>query len=209
MPYVYTEQGVAMLTSVIHSDVAVKMSVLIMNAFVAMKKYINMNLLEQKYINNQVMKNTEDIKLLQESFSKFEEKRKFSEIYFKGQIYDAYSKIYEIFNEAREELIIIDNYADNTILDIVKRVKTKVTIITRRNNLLTIQDIQKYNRQYDNLRVKYDNGFHDRYFVLDGEKVYHCGASVNRIGYKTFSINSIEDVLVVEGLLKRVKNILA
>ncbi len=209
MPYVYTEQGVAMLTSVIHSDVAVKMSVLIMNAFVVMKKYINMNLLEQKYINNQVMKNTEDIKLLQESFSKFEEKRKSSEIYFKGQIYDAYSKIYEIFNEAREELIIIDNYADNTILDIVKRVKTKVTIITRRNNLLTIQDIQKYNRQYDNLRVKYDNGFHDRYFVLDGEKVYHCGASVNRIGYKTFSINSIEDVLVVEGLLKRVKNILA
>lgn len=86
-PYVFTEQGVAMLSAVLKTKVAEEISVRIMDAFVAMKKYISNDLLEQKYINNQVMKNTEDIKLLQESFNKLEEKRKNNEIFFKGQIY--------------------------------------------------------------------------------------------------------------------------
>lgn len=101
LPYAFTEQGVAMLATVIRTEVAEEISIKIMDAFVAMRKYIGSNLIEQKYINNQVKKNTEDIKLLQYSFSKFEEKRKVNEIYFNGQIYDAYSKIYEIFNEAK------------------------------------------------------------------------------------------------------------
>ena len=83
-----------------------------MDAFVMMRKYISTSLLEQKYINNQVMKNTEDIKLLQNSFSKFEEKKKVNEIYFKGQIYDAYSKILDILKEANNEIVIIDSYLD-------------------------------------------------------------------------------------------------
>ena len=106
-PRVFTEQGVAMLATILKSKVATNISIQIMDAFVAMRKYIGSNLLEQKYINNQVMKNTEDIKVLQESFSKFEEKRKINEIYFNGQIYDSYSKIYEIFNSTKNKLIII------------------------------------------------------------------------------------------------------
>ena len=107
LPYVFTEQGVAMLSSVLRTELAEKVSISIMRTFVAMRKYIGSNLLEQKYINNQVMKNTEDIKVLQESFCKFEEKRKVNEIYFNGQIYDAYFKIYEIFNFAKNKLVII------------------------------------------------------------------------------------------------------
>ena len=208
LPYVFTEQGVAMLATVLRTEVAEEVSIKIMDAFVAMKKYVSTNLIEQKYINNQVLKNTEDIKLLQESFHKFEEKRKVNEIYFDGQIFDAYSKIQEIFKRATKELIIIDAYADNTILDIIKRLKTDVIIITKPNNLLTKQDIKKYNLQYNNLKVYYDNTFHDRYFILDGNEAYHCGASINRIGYKTFSITLIGDTEMCNTLINRVNKII-
>lgn len=208
LPYVFTEQGVAMLATVLRTSVASQMSVSIMRAFVTMRKFISTNLIEQKYINNQVLKNTEDIKLLQELFQKFEEKRKDSEIYFNGQIFDAYSKIYEIFNSANEYLIIIDIYADNTLLDIIKRLRAEVVIITKRNNLLTEQDITKYNKQYHNLKVIYDNTFHDRYFLIDKKQVYHCGTSINRIGYKTFSINLISDEEVCNSLISKINKII-
>ena len=129
LPYVFTEQGVAMLATVLRTDVASEMS-----------------LLEQNYVNNMLLEHEYKIKLLQDSFPKIEEKKKINEIYFNGQIYDAYSKIQEIFNSANNNLVIIDAYADNTILDIIKRLKIKVTIITKSNNLLTEQDIAKYNK---------------------------------------------------------------
>ena len=206
-PFVFTEQGVAMLSSVIHTDVAIKASIKIMDAFVAMRKYISRDLLEQKYINNMVLEDHYKIKVLEASFNKLEERKKVNEIYFDGQIYDAYSKIQDIFKEAKEELIIIDGYADNTILDIIKRLKVDVTIITKPNNLLTKQDILKYNRQYKNLKVKFESSFHDRYFILDNKTVYHCGSSINRIGYKTFSITLIGDTEVCNLLLNKVKKI--
>ena len=207
-PYVFTEQGVAMLSSVLHSEIAIKMSIQIINAFVIMRKYISNNLIEQRYINSLVLDHDSEIKLLKESFCKIEEKRKVNEIYFNGQIFDAYSKINDIFNETTNNLIIIDAYADNTILDIIKRLNVEVVIITKSNNLLTSQDIIKYNQQYHNLRVIYDHSFHDRYFILDKSIVYHCGASINRIGYKTFSINLISDNHVCNSLISRVNNII-
>ncbi len=206
LPYVFTEQGVAMLATVIKTEVAEQVSIQIMDAFVAMRKYISTNLLEQKYINNQVMKNTEDIKILQETFSKLSEKRKDHEIYFNGQIYDAYSKIYEIFNSAKTSLTIIDAYADNTILDIIKRISIPVTIITKEKMLLTKQDITRYNEQYNNLTVIFDNTFHDRYFIIDNEEIYHCGTSINRIGHKTFSITLINDDCILDMLLDKINN---
>ena len=205
---VFTEQGVAMLATILKTDVATKVSIAIMDAFVAMRKYISSNLLEQKYINNMVFEHDSQIKLLQSTFNKLEEKKKVNEIYFDGQIYDAYSKIQEIFKEAKKEIIIIDGYADNTILDIIKRLKVNVTIVTKPNNLLTKQDVLKYNKQYYNLKVIYDNSFHDRYFILDGKTVYHCGASINRIGYKTFSITLIGDEYMCKLLSSRVNKII-
>jgi len=205
---VFTEQGVAMLATVLKTHIATKVSISIMDAFVAMRRYVSSNLIEQKYINNLVLEDHEKIKTLELSFNKFEEKRKVNEIYFNGQIYDAYSKIQDIFKSATKKLIIIDTYADNTLLDIIKRLNIQVIIITKPNNLLTKQDIEKYNKQYKNLKVIYNNTFHDRYFVLDEEVVYHCGTSINRIGYKTFSINLISDEEVCNALISKVNKIL-
>ncbi len=207
-PYVFTEQGIAMLSSVLHSETAVTISIKIINAFIAMRKYISTNLIEQKYINDLVLEDHEKIKTLELSFTKFEEKKKVNEIYFNGQIYDAYSKIQEIFDEATKEIIIIDSYADYTLLDIIKRLNVKTTIITKPNNLLTKQDIIRYSKQYNNLKVIYDNTFHDRYFILDNKIVYHCGASVNRIGYKTFSITLINDEEICQALINKVYKII-
>ena len=105
LPYVFTEQGVAMLASVLRTKIAAEVSVNIMRAFVMMKKYISSNLLEQKYINNIVLEDHSKLKLLEDSFYKLSEKRKASEIYFNGQIFDAYSRIINIFKEAKKELI--------------------------------------------------------------------------------------------------------
>lgn len=204
---VFTEQGIAMLATVLKTPIATKVSIAIMDAFVVMRRYISTNLVEQKYINDIVLEHDSKIKILQKSLDKLSNKTKENNIYFNGQIYDAYFKIYEIFNETNNKLIIIDNYADNTILDIIKRLSIKVIIITKRNNLLTEQDINKYNEQYHNLKVIYNNTFHDRYFIIDDKIVYHCGASVNRIGYKTFSITLISDNSIANVLISKIKNL--
>ena len=207
LPYAFTEQGVAMLATILRTKVAEIVSIRIMDAFVSMRKYISNNLIEQKYINNMVIEHDSQIKLLQESLDKLEEKRKVDEIYFNGQIYDAYSKILEIFKQATKILSIIDAYADTTILDMIKRLNVEVVIITKDNHLLTQQDIIKYNEQYHNLRVYYDHTLHDRYFILDEKEVYHCGASIDRIGYKTFSITLIGDNDVGKSLMEKLEKL--
>ena len=141
LPYVFTEEGVAMLATVLRTPVAEEVSIRIMDAFVLMRKYISTNLMEQKYINNMVLEHDTQIKLLQHSFNKLEDKKKTNEIYFDGQIYDAYSKILDIFKFAKSSLTIIDSYADNVILDMIKRLNISVLLITKSNSLLTNQDI--------------------------------------------------------------------
>ena len=205
---VFTEQGVAMLSTSLKSIIAIKTSIAIMDAFVAMRKYISSNLIEQQYINNLVLEDHENIKLLQESFSKFEEKKINNETYYKGQIYDAYSKILEIFKTSKKELIIIDRYACAIVLDMIKKLKIKVIIITKRNSLLTNQDIERYNSQYNNLKVVYSDDYHDRYFIIDKKDVYHSGTSINHAGSRTFSINKWEDKKVCENFINSINNIL-
>ena len=207
LPYVFTEEGVAMLATVLRTPVAEEVSIRIMDAFVLMRKYISTNLMEQKYINNMVLEHDTQIKLLQHSFNKLEDKKKTNEIYFDGQIYDAYSKILDIFKFAKSSLTIIDSYADNVILDMIKRLNISVLLITKSNGLLTNQDIERYNKQYHNLTIKYDNTFHDRYFILDNEVLYHCGASINRIGYKTFFITLVGDDSIRKMLIDKINKI--
>ncbi len=197
-----------MLASVLRTPIATKVSVSIMRAFVIMRKYISNELIEQKYINNLVIKHDEDIKLLQDSFNRFEEKKKENEIYFNGQIYDAYSKIVDILNDAHNNIIIIDNYADKTVLDMIRNIKIDVIIICKTNSLLKEIDINKYQKQYNNLKVFYSNDFHDRYIILDQKEIYHCGASLNYAGNKTFSINKLEDKIVKGSLIKYVLTII-
>ncbi len=202
---VFTEQGVAMLATILKSDTATKVSLAIMDAFVLMRKYISNNLIEQKYINNQVLKNTEDIKILQESFQQFEEKKITNEIYFNGQIYDAYSKLLDIMKEAKKELIIIDNYADKSILDMIRNLSVNVIIICKSKGLLKEIDIKKYQEQYHNLKVIFNDTFHDRYLILVKSIVYHCGASLNYAGSKTFSINKLGDEYLINALIQNIK----
>jgi len=208
LPYAFTEQGVAMLATILRTKVADEVSMHIIDAFVAIRKYISSNLISQQIINNQVIQNTNDIKLLKESFKILESKKKEDAIFFDGQIFDAYSKIYEIFTLAQDSLIIIDSYADITLLDIIKKLNINVTIITKQNCHLTNQDIEKYNEQYNNLNVIYNDTFHDRYFILDNKIIYHCGASINRIGYKTFSISLMNDESICSLLLDRLNDII-
>ena len=208
LPYVFTEQGVAMLATILRTNIASQISIDIMRAFVAMRHYIGNNDYRLFNVETKLLEHDNNIKLLQESFDKLEEKKKISEIYFNGQIYDAYSKIQDIFKSATKKLIIIDAYADNTLLDIIKRLNIEVIIITKKDNLLTNQDINKYNKQYHNLKVVFNNNFHDRYFIIDKTYVYHCGTSINRIGYKTFSINLISDEEVCNVLINKVNEII-
>ena len=215
-PRVFTEQGVAMLATVLKSDVATKVSIAIMDAFVLMRKYISSNLMEVSYMQKQIMinsnninQNTEDIKKLQESFNKFEEKKEnVNEIYFYGRIYDAYSKIVDILKEGKEEVIIIDRYADKSVLDMIRDIKAQVILIVKRNGLLKEIDVEKYNKQYHNLKIKYDNTYHDRYIIIDRKKVYHLGSSLNQAGSRTFSINILEDEkireLIISSLYKQI-----
>ena len=128
-PRVFTEQGVAMLATILKTKVATEVSIKIMDAFVSMRHYISSNLLEQKYINNMVLEHDYDIKIIQESLDKLENDKEINEVYFNGKIYDAYSKVLDIFSDAKEELIIVDRYTDKTILDMVKNLELFLSLV--------------------------------------------------------------------------------
>ena len=214
-PRVFTETGVAMLSTILKSKIAIETSIAIMDAFIAMRHYISSNLLEQKYLNTMILKheneinqNINDIKLLQESFNKLEENKEVNEIYFNGKIYDAYSKIIDIFKEAKKELIIIDRYTDKTILDMICNLNCKVILITGLKTKLTKLDILKYNQDYSNLKVVYNDTFHDRYFIIDKNKIYHSGNFLNHIGFRKSSIDVMQDDIVKKALLSDIKGII-
>jgi hypothetical protein len=203
-PYAFTEQGVAMLATVLHTPVAAEVSVNIMRSFVKMRKYISVNLIEQDNMKNMLIKHDNEIKLLQESFSKLEEKEKINHIFYEGQIYDAYSLLIDIFRKAKKEIIIIDNYADKSILDMITNLNVKVTIVTKKFNLLKDIDIKKYNKQYHNLKIIYSDKFHDRFIILDKKVLYHSGASYKDLGNKCFAITKIEDKWYLETIIKNI-----
>ena len=202
-PRVFTEQGVAMLATILKSPTATQVSIAIMDAFVSMRRYISSNLLEQKYINNQVLKNTEDIKLLQESFKEFDKKKELNDMFFEGQFYDAYSLLIDILNTATKNIIIIDNYIDKKFLDICAKIKVSFIIVTKEIDKI---DLEKYNKQYNNIKVRISNKYHDRFIILDNKTLYHCGASFKDLGKKCFCISKIENDNVLKELLKIVNS---
>jgi hypothetical protein len=202
IPRVFTEQGVAMLATILKSKTATLVSIQIMDAFVAMRKYIYSNSIEQKYINNLVMKHEERINTI---FDYFDEKYPINEIYLPGQIYDAYSKILDIIHLAKVDLIIIDSYADKYVLDMISKIKVSVTIVLSTNSRLSELDIDKYNKEYNNLTLIYNDSFHDRFIILDKKKMYHLGTSLNNAGTKTFSINKVEDTRWLKLVLDQIE----
>lgn len=201
-PYVFTEQGVAMLSAVINSDVAINVSVKIMDAFVSMRRYLSSNLSDYNYITKLVLKHETQI---DELFSYFESKYPKNDIYLQGEVYDAYSKILDILLLAKESLIIIDSYADKYVLDMISKVNVPVTIVLSTKSRLSELDVNKYKQEYNNLTLIYNDTFHDRFIILDNKILYNLGTSINNAGTKTFIINRIEDIRILNIILEIIK----
>ena len=201
-PRVFTEQGVYMLATILKSKEATKITIAIMDAFIVMKKIINTSLIEQKYFNELTIKNTEDIKLLQESFDKLNTKESNNHIFYEGQIYDAYSLLIDILSKAKKEIIIIDNYAGKKLFDIIRNINVKVKIYTE--NIDNISK-EKYEKQYSNIEIINTNIFHDRFIIIDNKALYHSGASFKDLGKKCFAITKIVDNNILEELLDKLK----
>lgn len=205
-PRVFTEQGVAMLATILHTPVATQISIKIMDAFVFTRHYINNNELRLSNVETKVIEHDTSIKLLENMFNKFDKKK--DELYFSGKLYDAYSKISDIFKEANNELIIVDRYTDKTILDMIKDLKVQVILITGKNTKITKLDTDKYNSTYSNLNIYYSDIIHDRYIIIDGNTIYHSGNSINHIGYRGSSIDVIGDKSAKDGILNDVFSII-
>ena len=212
LPYVFTEQGIAMLSGILKSEVAVQVSIKIMDAFVEMRKFININKsLFEKVIT---IENKMDKKFIEHD-KKFDiifdqlqlEENIKQRIFFDGQIYDAYSLIINIIKRAKNKILIIDNYIDDSVLKMVakKNTNVEVVILTSQNCNLTKLDIQKFNKQYPSLKLTYTNKFHDRFIVIDNKELYHCGASLKDLGKKCFVISKMKDTKFMETVDNSIK----
>ena len=188
-----------MLSSVIKSDVAAKTNVAIINAFIKMKKYVSSNLLEQRFINNMVLEHDNDIKLLKESFSKFDSMS--NEIFYEGQIYDAYSLLLEILNNSKENIIIIDNYANKKLFDLLSKTNKEVTVYSKN---IDEELINKYMKQYNNVTLIHNDSYHDRFIIIDNKILYHCGSSFKDLGTKCFCISKIENQELIRDMLSSI-----
>ena len=216
MPYVFTEQGIAMLSSVLRTKDAARVSVNIMNAFVEMRKFIseNKDLFKRvisiendtSYIKNTLIEHDKNFEIIFDKFNRKEDLK--SKLFFNGEIYDAYSLLVDIIGKAEKEIIIIDNYVDKVTLDILskKNVNVIVLLVTDdKKSKLSKTDIDKFNSEYPMLKIKYTNCFHDRFIILDNKELYHLGSSLKDLGKRVFGINKIEDKMILDNLIKNIK----
>lgn len=207
LPYVFTEQGIAMLAGILKSPTAVAMSISIIKAFVEMRKFLHQNgqvferlsTLEYKQIENE--KNFDIV--FNQLQSKEIEKQK---IFFEGQIYDAYNLIIKIIKKATNKITIIDNYTDDSILEMLakKNKDVEVVILTSNKSNISKIDIQKFNKEYPTLKVAEIEKVHDRFIILDEKEMYHCGASIKDLGKKCFAISKMESEDIAKILLKKI-----
>ena len=208
LPYVFTEQGIAMLSSVLKSEVAAKASINIMRAFVEMRKFLISNNEMFARLDRVELKQLETDKKLEEVFDYIATTKEVKQkIFFNGQIYDAFSLMVEIVEKAEKELILIDNYVDVNTLNILSKKKdgVNVLIVTSGNGNLTDKDVAKFNSQYPKLAVKISKDFHDRFFIIDRNEVYHIGASIKDAGKKSFGITKLEEQDLIDSLLGKVR----
>jgi len=208
MPYVFTEQGIAMLSAVLRSDVAVQVSIKIMNAFVEMRRFLVSNAGIFERLNRVELKQLETDQKLEKVFNYIATQTEVKQnIFYDGQIYDAFSFIVDLIKKARNKLILIDNYVDTNTLNLLckKNKGVSVFIAGSGNGSLTSKDISKFNAQYQGLTVKTRKDFHDRFLIIDDLEVYHIGASIKDAGKKSFGISKIEDEVLKDNLIKKVK----
>ena len=208
MPYVFTEQGIAMFSAVLKSDVAVEVSIKIMNSFVEMRRFLISNQELFSRLDRIELKQLETDKKLEEVFNYLATNTEVKQnIFFDGQIYDAFSFIVGLVKNANKEIILIDNYVDVNTLNILckKNKGVDVVIMTAGKGNLSTKDITKFNAQYPKLSVKTTTDFHDRFLIIDKVEVYHIGASIKDAGKKSFGITKIEDEDLVNRLVNKVR----
>ena len=210
-PYAFTEQGIAMLSSVLRSETAILVSIRIMDVFVAMRKALasfspmlmRLDMVERRQIIDQA-RNEERFKLILDAM----QDKKFppQKVFYDGQIYDAFEQMKKFVRMAKTELIIIDPYFADCVLPLIAQKRQGVTVLAvknSRNKLLHAVDVAKFNAQYANsLTVKTSDKFHDRFLVIDKTTLIHVGASLNHLGKKCFAFSSLDKSNIPDILVK-------
>jgi hypothetical protein len=210
IPYVFTEQGVSMLSAVLRSDTAIKTSIQIINSFVKMRSFLSQNadiftrleLVEKRQISNEIKIDEKFEKL----FDALEDKsiKPKQGILFDGQIYDAYVFVNDLLKSAKSEAVLIDNYIDESVFTLFSKYPNlKIKIYTQSINKQLRLDFQKYNSQYKNVEIYEFKKAHDRFLILDEKEIYHIGASLKDLGKKWFAFSKFEmDAFEILGKLK-------
>lgn len=203
LPTVFTEQGIAMLSALIKTEKAIAISINIMDAFVEMRKFIMLNgqvFQEINNIKNRMLEYDQKFDVIFDELQKEREESFKQKVFFKGQIYDAYEIIIDLIKSAKNKILIIDNYIDDCILEMLKKKNdnVEVVILTSRRCNISKLDIQKFNNQYPTLKISYTNKYHDRFIAIDNSELYLIGASIKDLGKKCFGIDKIKDKEYIE-----------
>lgn len=208
-PYVFTEQGVAMLSAVLHSDIAVKVSIQIIDAFVEMRKLIGTHSGLLQRMDSIERKQLESDQKFERIFNALENNSKFSTqgVFFEGQVFDAYELASKMIRSARKNIVLIDNYIDeNTLTHLSKKAKeVKVLLLTKTISRQLSLDVKKANEQYGNFDIMEFTKSHDRFLMIDDSEVFHLGASLKDLGKKWFAFSKM-DKDSVGNILKAIEN---
>lgn len=203
-PYVFTESGIAMLSGVLRSDVAVNVNIRIMRAFVAARRFLVNNAQFFQRLANVEYHQIETDKRIDEVFKRLEANAQPQQgIFFDGQVFDAYNFFSDLVRKAKKSIVLIDNYIDDTVLTWLDKRANGVTatIYTQRISQQFQLDITRHNAQYPAIEVACFNRAHDRFLLID-EEVYHIGASIKDLGKKWFGFTLMHDITAVEILNK-------
>ncbi len=196
LPYVFTEQGVAMASAILRSDIAVKMSVQIMEAFVEMRRMLISNASLFHRLDNIELKQLEADQKFEEIFKALESDKLHSEkgIFYNGQVFDAYAFVSDIIRSAGSSIILLDNYVDDTVLTLFGKRNDNVTatILTKSMSNQLRLDLQRYNSQYPAIDIEIFSDAHDRFLIIDNTELYHIGASLKDLGKKWFAFSRMD-----------------
>ena len=204
MPHAFTENGIAMLSSVLRSDKAIEVNINIMRAFTAMRNFVMNNAAIFQRMDQLEMKQLKTDEKVDEILNKLGDNDKPKEgIFFNGQIFDAYTLIADLIRQAKTRIVVIDNYIDDSVLvQLSKRLPSvTVDIYDGQISKQLLQDIEKHNEQYPGVKLHKYTKAHDRFLVID-EEVYHIGASLKDLGKKLFAFSKM-DVMSGTELLTR------
>lgn len=199
LPYVFTEQGISMLSAVLRSETAVKVSIQIINAFVEMRKFIqhNANIFARldSVERRQVAFESETGNKFEKVFQALEAGDPPKQgIFYDGQVYDAYAFVADLVRKAKNGLVLIDNYVDDSALTLFSKRKKGVTatIYTKAISKQLALDLKKHNEQYPPITIETFKDAHDRFLIIDEKEIYHIGASLKDLGKKWFAFSKFE-----------------